>query len=69
MREQVMGKDFKRAATREEIEKMTQLVDQDMRDGAIGLSIGLEYEMGSYSLCGRVEKSISKNVRPDGIDS
>ena len=49
VREQVMGKDFKRAATREEIEKMTQLVDQGMREGAVGLSSGLEYEIGSYS--------------------
>jgi len=49
VREQVMGKDFKRAATQEEIERMTQLVDQGMLDGAIGLSSGLEYEVGSYS--------------------
>jgi N-acyl-D-amino-acid deacylase len=49
VREQVMGKDFKRAATQEEIEKMTQLVDLGMLDGAIGLSSGLEYEVGSYS--------------------
>jgi N-acyl-D-amino-acid deacylase len=49
VREQVMGKDFKRAATQEEIEKMTQLVDQGMREGAVGLSSGLEYEVGSYS--------------------
>jgi N-acyl-D-amino-acid deacylase len=49
VREQVMGKDFKRASTQEEIDKMTQLVDQGMRDGAIGLSSGLEYEVGSYS--------------------
>lgn len=49
VREQVMGKDFKRAATREEIEKMSQFVDQGMREGAVGLSSGLEYEVGSYS--------------------
>ena len=49
IREQVMGKDFKRAATPFEMEKMAQLVDQAMREGAIGLSSGLEYEIGSYS--------------------
>jgi N-acyl-D-amino-acid deacylase len=49
IREQVMAKDFKRAATPAEIEKMVQLVDQSMREGAIGLSSGLEYEVGSYS--------------------
>jgi N-acyl-D-amino-acid deacylase len=49
IREQVMGKDFKRPATEAEVAKMSQLVDQAMREGAIGLSSGLEYEVGSYS--------------------
>jgi len=49
IREAVMGKDFKRVATQPEIDKMVQLVEQAMRDGAIGLSSGLEYEVGSYS--------------------
>jgi N-acyl-D-amino-acid deacylase len=49
IREQVMGKDFKRVATEAEIEKMAQLTWQAMNEGAIGLSSGLEYEVGSYS--------------------
>jgi N-acyl-D-amino-acid deacylase len=49
IREQVMDKDFKRVATSAEVEKMVQLVDQAMTEGAIGLSSGLEYEVGSYS--------------------
>ena len=49
IREQVMGKDLKRAATQPEIEKMAQLTWQAMNEGAIGLSSGLEYEVGSYS--------------------
>jgi N-acyl-D-amino-acid deacylase len=49
IRELVMGKDFKRPATEAEVAKMSQLVDQAMREGAIGLSSGLEYEVGSYS--------------------
>jgi len=49
IREQVMGKDFKRVATQPEIEKMVQLTWQAMNEGAIGLSSGLEYEVGSYS--------------------
>ena len=32
-----------------EIARMEALVDQEMRDGAIGLSSGLEYEVGSYA--------------------
>jgi N-acyl-D-amino-acid deacylase len=49
VREEVLGKDFRRASTPAEIEKMSQLVDQAMREGAIGLSSGLEYDMGTYS--------------------
>jgi N-acyl-D-amino-acid deacylase len=49
IRQQVLGKDFKRVSTPTEIEKMVLLVDQGMREGALGLSSGLEYEIGSYS--------------------
>lgn len=45
----VMGDDYKRVATPEEVSKMAALVEQSMREGAIGLSSGLEYEVGSYS--------------------
>jgi N-acyl-D-amino-acid deacylase len=49
IREQVMGKDFKRPATAQEIQTMQQLVSQAMNQQAIGLSSGLEYEVGGYS--------------------
>ena len=49
IRRKVMGTDFKRAARPEEISQMTRLVEQGMREGAVGLSSGLEYEVGSYS--------------------
>jgi N-acyl-D-aspartate/D-glutamate deacylase/CubicO group peptidase (beta-lactamase class C family) len=49
IRRQVMGDDFKRPASRDEIARMEALVDREMRDGAIGLSSGLEYEVGSYA--------------------
>ena len=49
IRQQVLGKDFKRVSTPAEIEKMVELVKQGMQDGAVGLSSGLEYEIGSYS--------------------
>lgn len=47
VRQQVMGKDFKRTATEAEIAKMAELVEQAMRDGAVGLSSGLEYDIGN----------------------
>ena len=49
VRQQVMGDDFRRAATAEEIARMTALVEQGMKEGASGLSSGLEYEVGSYA--------------------
>jgi N-acyl-D-aspartate/D-glutamate deacylase/CubicO group peptidase (beta-lactamase class C family) len=49
VRRRVLGDDFRRIATPAEIERMAALVDQEMRDGAIGLSSGLEYEVGSYA--------------------
>jgi N-acyl-D-amino-acid deacylase len=49
IREQVLGKDFKRYATAEEMSQMAKLTEQAIEEGAIGLSSGLEYEVGSYS--------------------
>jgi N-acyl-D-amino-acid deacylase len=46
VREQVLGKDLSRAATPEEVERMAALVEQAMREGAAGLSSGLEYDGG-----------------------
>src|SRR5262249_31395413 len=49
IREQILGKDFRRVATDAEIAKMSDLVTQGMKDGGIGLSSGLEYEVASNS--------------------
>ncbi len=49
IRQQVMGEDFRRAATAGEIARMQALVEQEMTAGALGLSSGLEYEVGSYA--------------------
>jgi N-acyl-D-amino-acid deacylase len=49
IREAVMGKDPKKAATPAQIARMKALVDAAMRQGALGLSTGLEYEPAMYS--------------------
>ena len=49
IRRLIMGADFRRAARPGEIAAMERLVEQAMREGAIGLSSGLEYEVGSYA--------------------
>lgn len=46
VRSRVMGEDTNRKATAAEIQKMRELVEQAMREGAMGLSTGLEYETG-----------------------
>jgi N-acyl-D-amino-acid deacylase len=46
VRSKVMGEDTDRAATQTEIDQMRALVEQAMREGAFGLSSGLEYETG-----------------------
>ncbi|HXG93964.1 MAG TPA: D-aminoacylase [Blastocatellia bacterium] len=46
VRQRVMGDDYKRAATEKECGEMARLVEQAMREGAFGLSTGLEYDVG-----------------------
>lgn len=49
-REIVMGEDFKRAASEQELERMKQMLRRDLEAGALGLSTGLEYEPSLYSV-------------------
>lgn len=45
----VMGEDFRRTATAQEIEAMIALLQVDLDVGALGLSTGVEYEPALYS--------------------
>ena len=65
----VMGGDFKRAATDAEIETMKALVDRGMRDGAVGLSSGLEYDPGFYSKASEVVELARVAARHGGFYS
>ena len=49
LRDAALGEDYKRKATKAEVEKMRVLLAADMGAGAIGLSSGLEYDPGIYS--------------------
>ena len=49
LREEVMGEDFKRVATDDEVEAMKEMLASELEAGAIGLSSGLEYEPGMHS--------------------
>lgn len=49
IRKEVMGDDFKRTATGTEVQRMQEKMREAMQQGALGLSSGLEYEVGSYA--------------------
>lgn len=49
IRNKVLGNDFKRYATQQEIDSMIVMLKTDMEAGALGLSTGLEYDPGIYS--------------------
>jgi N-acyl-D-amino-acid deacylase len=49
VRTQVMGRDARRPATPEEVQRMRALVRQALGEGAVGISAGLEYDPGRWS--------------------
>jgi len=49
IRRAVMGDNYRRTATPAEVQAMATRVDRGMREGAFGLSTGLEYDPGFYS--------------------
>ncbi len=49
VRLQVMGDDYERAATDDEVRRMAELVRQGMEEGAWGLGAGPEYRPGRFS--------------------
>ena len=50
LRLEVMGREnFKRTATKAEVEKMAVLLERELKSGALGMSSGLEYDPGIYS--------------------
>lgn len=49
IRRQVMGDDYKRPATAEELIGMKELLAVEMDAGALGFNTGLEYDPGSFS--------------------
>jgi N-acyl-D-amino-acid deacylase len=65
LRSKAMGDDWRRAARPDEITKMKILLDQDMKDGAFGLSSGIEYEPDSYSTTDELVE-VAKTIKPYG---
>jgi N-acyl-D-aspartate/D-glutamate deacylase len=66
IRRKVMGDDA-RAPTDEEIKEMRNLVRRAMRDGALGLSTGLEYTPGAFADVEEVKALVEVAARYHGI--
>jgi N-acyl-D-amino-acid deacylase len=49
LRDEVLGDEYRRAATAGEVEAMSSLLQAELDAGALGLSTGLEYEPGIWS--------------------
>lgn len=67
IREEVMGEDYQRPATEEEIEQMRALVRQGMEEGASGMSVGLEYGAGIWSTTEEVIALVEEIVPFGGV--
>lgn len=63
VRGQVMGRDVRRPARADEVERMKAIVRQAMLDGAWGLSAGLEYAPGRWSTTDEVV-ALAREVAP-----
>jgi len=49
IREEVLGEDYQRVATEDEVAIMADMLESELDSGALGLATGLEYEPGIYS--------------------
>ncbi|HXI29939.1 MAG TPA: D-aminoacylase, partial [Vicinamibacterales bacterium] len=67
VRRLVMNDDYQRAARPDEVARMAALVEQGMREGAVGLSSGLEYEVGGYADTSELVALASVAARYHGI--
>ena len=54
LRSEVMGDDYQRLATENEIGMMVNRLEEEMAAGALGLTTGLEYDPGSFSTTGEL---------------
>ena len=65
IRLEVMGADYKREASFEEIARMQALLAKELKSGSLGLATGLEYDPGIYSNTDEVI-TLAKTVAVEG---
>lgn len=66
-RREAMGGSFRREPTAAELDRMKALVEQAMKDGAVGLSTGLIYLPGTYSKTEEIIPLAKVAAAHDGI--
>ncbi|MFZ9965365.1 MAG: phosphodiester glycosidase family protein [Steroidobacteraceae bacterium] len=67
LRQRVMGDDHRRPATEAEVTAMRALLRRALREGAIGLSAGLEYVPGRWSTTEEVSALVAELAATDGV--
>ncbi len=67
VRAKAMGGDFNRPPTPEELARMKSLVEQAMKDGAVGLSTGLIYQPGVFAKTDEIVELAEVVAKHDGI--
>jgi N-acyl-D-aspartate/D-glutamate deacylase len=63
----VMGDDYKRHSTEDELEDMKELIHQAMEEGAIGMSTGLDYDPGVYASMDEINECVDILNEYDGV--
>lgn len=66
-RMQAMGQDFKRGAAEEEIQYMERALEEAMEHGALGFSLGLDYQPGLYASHEELVRLMKVVAKRDGI--
>jgi N-acyl-D-amino-acid deacylase len=67
VRSQVMNRDTRRPARADEVAQMRALVRQALQEGAVGLSAGLEYEPGRWSVTSELVELAKELPEFDGV--
>jgi N-acyl-D-amino-acid deacylase len=67
IRRVVLGEDYKRTSTPEELEKMKGYIHVAMKEGCIGMSVGLDYDPSVFASKDEINQCVSVLKEYDGI--
>ncbi len=67
IRRVVLGEEYKRECTPEELEQMKEYIHQAMKDGCLGLSVGLDYDPSVFANKNEIDGCVSVLKEYNGI--